>query len=147
MIETRCTKESIEAYAGKFFADEWNPYNPDDMSDEGLTSVFSGCVMPPPPEWYPVIREAILARVREVQSKEITDVQQARTIINAVGEVYQREVIDLLRSAASSGPESTDSEMKAHEIISNMEYGYALSVANVLWAIKFDQIPGYIKNY
>ena len=76
----------------------------------------------------------------------ITDIQQARAIIRSVGERYQAEVIDMLRSITYD-ERSTKFEKDAQKVIRNMEHEYSLNVANVLWADKFEEIPQYIKNY
>ena len=77
--------------------------------------------------------------------QEITDIQRARAIISKVGEPYQGYVIALLRTATYY-PAGTENERKAQLVISNMEHEYALNVANVLWADKYDQIPDYLKT-
>lgn len=76
----------------------------------------------------------------------ITDIQQARAIITAVGELHQKEVIDMLRSLTYY-EKSTEYERNAQRVIENMEQEYALDIANVLWKDKFEEIPEHIKNY
>lgn len=77
---------------------------------------------------------------------EITDIQQARAIIEKVGEPHQTDVISMLRSLTYY-EKPTERERSAQKVIQNMEHEYALNVANVLWANKFEEIPQYIKNY
>lgn len=77
---------------------------------------------------------------------EITDIQQARAIIEKVGEPHQAYVIDMLRSLTYD-IKSTEVERNAQKVIQAMEHEYALNVANVLWADKFDEIPEYVKDY
>ena len=78
---------------------------------------------------------------------EITNIQQARAIIQTVGEKHQIEIISRLQAAASYNPNATKYEVNAGKVISNMEGEYALNIANTLWLDKFDEIPEYIKNY
>ena len=78
---------------------------------------------------------------------EITDIQQARAIIKTVGEPYQQEIISRLQCAASHNPNANKNEIMARKVISNIEGEYALNIANVLWADKFNEIPEYVKNY
>ena len=81
-----------------------------------------------------------------MKKTSITDIQQARAIIRTVGERHQTEVIDMLRSLTYH-ERSTEYERNAQKVIENMEHEYALNIANVLWADKFDEIPQHIKNY
>ncbi|MFB5758938.1 hypothetical protein [Paenibacillus medicaginis] len=76
----------------------------------------------------------------------VTDMQQARVIINAVGEPHQSYVVDKLRSLTWN-PGETEYECDAQRVIANMEKEYVLAVANVLWIEKYEQIPDYIKAY
>lgn len=76
--------------------------------------------------------------------KTITDLQQARAIIEKVGENYQYKTIDLLRSLTYY-PETGKVGQKAQKEISQMEKEYALNLANILWVDKFDEIPEYLK--
>lgn len=76
----------------------------------------------------------------------VTNVQQARAIIKAVGEEHQYYVSDMLRSLTYYTLE-LKCKREAQKVIEFMEKEYVLNVANVLWANKFDQIPDYIKNY
>lgn len=74
----------------------------------------------------------------------ITNVQQAKAIIDVVGERYQIVVSDMLRSLTF---DRSEYDRDAQKVIDNMETEYVLNVANVLWADKYEQIPDYIKNY
>lgn len=74
------------------------------------------------------------------------DMQDARRIINSVGEKYQKATISMLRSLTYD-KESTEAGQKAQEIISNMEKTYAIDVASELWKNKYDEIPEYVKEY
>lgn len=76
----------------------------------------------------------------------ITDVEQAKRIIEEVGEVYQSRVLDNLRCLTCKKSEYTF-EQKAIKVISNMYDEYALNVANVLWKDKFEEIPQYLKEW
>lgn len=78
--------------------------------------------------------------------KAITNLQQARAIVKAVGEAHQFEVSDMLRGLTYRRRE-TKYEQDAQEVINNMEKEYVLNVANELWHEKHDQLPEYIKNY
>jgi len=49
----------MTGWAGKFFAEDCDPCNPEHTSDESLKNTYCNCVMPPNPAWYPFIREAI----------------------------------------------------------------------------------------
>lgn len=77
---------------------------------------------------------------------EITNIQQARAIIEKVGEPHQADVVDMLRSLTYY-EKSTENKRNAQKVIQAMEHEYVLNVANVLWADKFEEIPQYIKNY
>ena len=77
--------------------------------------------------------------------KTIVDLQQARAIIQTVGEDYQYKTIDLLRSLTYY-PEAGKANQKAQKEISHMEKEYALNLANILWTDKFDEIPEYLKK-
>jgi len=76
----------------------------------------------------------------------ITDVEQAKRIIEEVGEVYQSRVLDNLRCLTYKKSECTF-EQNAIKVISNMYDEYALNVANVLWKDKFEEIPQYLKEW
>ncbi|MBY6838703.1 hypothetical protein [Clostridium botulinum] len=76
----------------------------------------------------------------------ITDVQQAKRIIEEVGEVYQSRVLDNLMYLTCKKSEYTD-EQKAIQVISNIYDEYALNNANVLWRDKFEEIPQYLKQW
>jgi len=81
-----------------------------------------------------------------MERTSITDIQQARAIIEKVGEPHQGRVVDMLRSLTYHEG-STEYDRNAQKIIKNIEHEYVLNVANVLWADKYDDIPQYIKNY
>lgn len=76
----------------------------------------------------------------------ITDIDQAKRIIEEVGEVYQSRVLDNLRYLTYKKSEYTF-EQKAIKVISNMYDEYALNIANVLWKDKFEEIPQYLKEW
>lgn len=78
--------------------------------------------------------------------KAITNLQQARAIVEAVGEAHQFKVSDMLRGLTYYRRD-TEYERAAQEVINNMEKEYVLNVANELWQEKYDEIPDYIKNY
>ena len=77
--------------------------------------------------------------------KEITDLQQARAIIEAVGEPHQHKVIELLRGITYNRESGYEGD--AQKVIKNIELEYALNVANILWSEKYESIPEYIKNW
>lgn len=79
-------------------------------------------------------------------NKDITNIQQARAIIKAVGEPYQYQVVQLLREQTYYSA-LVESERQAQKVIANMENEYVLNVANVLWKEKFQEIPEHIKKY
>lgn len=79
--------------------------------------------------------------------RQITDLQQARAIINKAGEEYQSLVISLLREITYYRHSNDEAYTKAQKVIENMEEEYALNVANVLWEDKFEEIPDYVKTY
>lgn len=75
----------------------------------------------------------------------VTDIQQARAIIKAVGRPHQHKVSDMLRGLTwNTG--STMYERDAQSIIASMEKEYVLNVANVLWVDKYEQIPKHIRE-
>ena len=77
---------------------------------------------------------------------DITDLQQARAIIEETGETYQKEVINMLGSLTYYHG-SEEYEKQAQKVIENMEAEYALNTANVLWKDKFEKIPQYLKTW
>lgn len=81
-----------------------------------------------------------------VSYTDVTDIQQARAIIKAVGEPYQHEVVQKLRGLTYYFSENKI-EREAQRVIDNMEHEYALNVANTLWKDKFEDIPEHIKKY
>lgn len=78
--------------------------------------------------------------------KPITNIQHARVIISKYGEPHQDVVIEMLRSLTYY-QQRTEVERKAQKVIENMEHEYALNVANVIWADKYDKLPQWIKEY
>ncbi|OMD16258.1 hypothetical protein [Paenibacillus odorifer] len=76
----------------------------------------------------------------------VTNIQQARAIISAVGEKHQDKVSDKLRSLTYN-PSESQYDRDAQKVIDYMEHEYVLGVANVLWIEKYDQIPEHIRNY
>ena len=79
-------------------------------------------------------------------NKSISDLQQARAIIKEVGEKHQSYVIDMLSSLTYYAKESKH-EQQAQAVICGIEKEYALNVANVLFADKYEDIPDYIKKF
>lgn len=76
----------------------------------------------------------------------ITDIQKARAVIAVVGELYQKAVIDKLRTLTYY-EEQNESERKAQKVIQNIEHEYTLNLANILWKDKYDEIPEYVRSW
>lgn len=96
--------------------------------------------------WLEIDKETLEEHFEEIQSSSITNIQQARAIIKAVGEPYQHKVVELLREQTCYSA-LVESERQAQKVIENMEHEYALNVANTLWKDKFEDIPEHIKKY
>lgn len=81
-----------------------------------------------------------------MKNSSITNIQQARAIIKAVGEKHQYYVSEMLRGLTWNISELSY-ERDAQEVINYMENEYVLNVANVLWMEKYEQIPNHIKSW
>ena len=78
--------------------------------------------------------------------KPVTDIQHARVIIEKLGEPYQYEVVEKLRSLTYYN-DTQEHKRKAQKVIDNMLDEYTLNVASVIWSDKYESIPQWIKEY
>jgi len=76
---------------------------------------------------------------------KITNLKQAKLIVEYVGEDYQSKVIEYLDECYFYGT-SSESEEQAEVVIKNIALEYAINLANTLYKDKFDELPRYLQR-